>query len=79
VIKQIVGITGAYRFCQLLTVHLTQYCAGDKIEKNEMGGTYSADVEERGVYKVLVGKPKLKRILGRPGRRWEDNIRMDLQ
>ena len=35
--------------------------------------------EGRGVYKVLVGKPKGKRPLGRPRRRWEDNIRMDLQ
>ena len=35
--------------------------------------------EERGVYRVLVGKPKGKRPLGRPRRRWVDNIRMDLQ
>ena len=30
-------------------------------------------------YRVLVGKPEGKRPLGRPRRRWEDNIRMDLQ
>ena len=35
--------------------------------------------EWRGVYRVLVGKPKGKRQLGRPRRRWEDNIKMDLQ
>ena len=35
--------------------------------------------EERGVYRFLVGKPKGKRPLGRPCRRWVDNIRMDLQ
>jgi hypothetical protein len=35
--------------------------------------------EERGVYRVLVGKPGKKRPLGRPRRRWEDNIKMDLQ
>jgi hypothetical protein len=35
--------------------------------------------EERGVYRVLVGKPEGKRPLGRPRRRWEDNIWMDLQ
>ena len=35
--------------------------------------------EERGAYKVLVGKPEGKRPLGRPRRRWVDNIRMDLQ
>jgi len=35
--------------------------------------------EERGVYRVLVGKTEGKRPLGRPRRRWVDNIRMDLQ
>jgi len=34
---------------------------------------------ERGVYRVLVGKPEGRRPLGRPRRRWVDNIRMDLQ
>jgi len=34
---------------------------------------------QRGVYRVLVGKPEGKRPLGRPRRRWVDNIRMDLQ
>ena len=33
----------------------------------------------RGLYRVLVGKPEGKRPLGRPRRRWEDNIKMDLQ
>ena len=36
-------------------------------------------VERRGVYRVLVGNPEGKRPLGRPRRRWEDNIKMDLQ
>ena len=35
--------------------------------------------EERGVHRVLVGKPEGKSSLGRPRRRWEDNIKMDLQ
>jgi hypothetical protein len=35
--------------------------------------------EERGVYRVLVGKPERKRSLRRPRRRWVDNIRMELQ
>jgi hypothetical protein len=35
--------------------------------------------EERKVYKILVGKPEGKRPLGRPRRRWEDGIRMDLR
>jgi hypothetical protein len=33
----------------------------------------------RGVYRVLVGKPKRKRALGKHRRRWEGNIKMDLQ
>ena len=35
--------------------------------------------EERGVHRVLVGKPEGKRALGRPRRRWDDNIKMDIQ
>jgi hypothetical protein len=35
--------------------------------------------EERGVRRLLVGKPEGKRPLGRPRRRWEENIKMDLQ
>ena len=35
--------------------------------------------EERGVYGFFVGKPEGRRPLGRPRRRWADNIRMDLQ
>ena len=44
---------------------------------NEMGvpcGAYGG-----GVHRVMVGKPEGKRPLGRPRRRWEDNIKMDLQ
>jgi len=41
---------------------------------------HEARMEERkGVYRVLVGKPKETRPLGRPRRRWEDNIKMDLK
>jgi len=35
--------------------------------------------EDRGVHRVLMGKPEGKRPLGRPRRRWEDNIKMNLQ
>jgi hypothetical protein len=35
--------------------------------------------DRRGVYRVLVGKPEGKRPLGIPRRRWEDNIKTDLQ
>jgi hypothetical protein len=35
--------------------------------------------EKRGAYGILVGRPEGRRQLGRPRRRWEDNIKMDLQ
>jgi hypothetical protein len=35
--------------------------------------------EDRRVHRVLVGKPEGKRLLGRPRRRWEDNIKIDFQ
>jgi hypothetical protein len=35
--------------------------------------------EGRGVYRVLVRRPESKRLLGRPRRKWEDNIKMDLR
>jgi hypothetical protein len=35
--------------------------------------------DSRGAYRVLVGKPEGKRSLGRPRRRWSDNIKLDLQ
>ena len=44
-----------------------------------MGGACSAYAGERDVYRVLVGKPDRKRPLGRPSRRWVDNIKTDLQ
>jgi hypothetical protein len=44
-----------------------------------MGGTCSSDGESIGMYRVLVGKPERKRPLGISRRRWEENIKMDLQ
>jgi hypothetical protein len=35
--------------------------------------------EERGAYRILVGRPEGRQPLGRPRRRWEDNIKMDLR
>jgi hypothetical protein len=42
-----------------------------------MGGACVAHGEMRNEYKILVGKPGGKRSLGRPRRRWEDNIKSD--
>ena len=44
-----------------------------------MGGHVALMGEGRGVHRVLVGKPEGKRPLGRPRRRWENNIKTDLQ
>ena len=44
-----------------------------------MGGACGTYGERRVVYGVLVGKPEGKRPLGIPRRRWEDNIKLDLQ
>ena len=50
-----------------------------KSRKTRWVGHVARMGEERGLYGVLVGKPEGKRPLGRPKRRWVDNIRMDLQ
>jgi len=48
-------------------------------EKNEMDGACSVCGREERRLQCLVGKPEGKRPLGIPRRRWEDNIKMDLQ
>jgi hypothetical protein len=42
-----------------------------------MGGAFSTNGEKKNAYRLLVGKPEGNRPLGRPRRRWVDNIRMD--
>jgi len=49
------------------------------MEKNGICVACSTYGEGRGVYRDLVGKPEEKIPLGRPRRRWDDNIKMDLQ
>jgi hypothetical protein len=44
-----------------------------------VGGTCGTHGEGRGVYRVLVGRPEGKRSLGRPRRRWEDGIKLDVR
>ena len=50
-----------------------------KSRRMKWAGHATPMVEERGVYRVLVGKPEGRRPLGRPRRRWADNIRTDLR
>ena len=62
----------------ICTLH--QYCWGDKIEKNEIGGACNACGGKGEAYTgFLVGKPGEKRPHGRSKRRWKDNIKMYLQ
>jgi hypothetical protein len=42
-----------------------------------LAGNVACTRERRGAYRVLVGEPEGRRPLGRPGHRWEDNIKMD--
>jgi hypothetical protein len=44
-----------------------------------MGGACNAYGGEEGVYRVSVGKPEGMKLLGTPRRRWDDNIKIDLQ
>ena len=50
-----------------------------KSRRMRQAGHVASIGEERGVYRVLVGKPEVRRPLGRPRRRGVDNMRMDLQ
>jgi hypothetical protein len=43
-----------------------------------MGRACSTNGEERDAFRLLLGRPEGRRPLGRPGRRWVDNIRMDI-
>jgi hypothetical protein len=50
-----------------------------RVKEDEMGEAYSPHGEKRNAYRDYLGKPEGKRPLGRPRRRCEDNIKMDLK
>jgi hypothetical protein len=56
-----------------------QYYLGDKIKKNEMGGSSSTMGEKRGASRFFVGRPEGRRLLGIPRLRWEDDIKVGLK
>jgi hypothetical protein len=58
---------------------LTKYNLNDEVKEDEMGRACSTNGAKRKAYRISVGKPEGKRPLGRPKRRWVDNIKMDLR
>jgi hypothetical protein len=50
-----------------------------KVRRMRWAGHVARMVEVRGAYNILIGRPEGRRPLGRPRRRWEDNIKMDLR
>jgi hypothetical protein len=76
-------VTGEWRKIYIEELN-DQYCSANilrviKLRKIILVGHVASMGEGRGVYRVSVGKPEEKGPLGRPRRRWEDNIKMDLQ
>ena len=77
------GVTGEWR--RLYNEELNDLYSSPNIvrmiksRRMRWAGRVARMGEETGVYRVLLGKPEGKRSLGRPRRRWVDNIRMDLQ
>ena len=76
------GVTGEWR--KLVNEELNDLCTSLNIvrviksRRMNWAGHVARMEEERGVHKVLVGKPERKRPLERPRRIWQNNIKMDL-
>ena len=73
----LVGILCFFAPCLVIVVRKTSRVI--KSRRMRWAGHVARMGEDSGAYRVLVGKPEGKRPLGRPRRRWVDNIRMDLQ
>jgi len=77
------GVTGEWR--RLLNEELNDLYSSPNIvrviksRRMRWAGHVACMGEERGVYRILLGKPEGRRPRGRPKHRWVDNIRMDLQ
>jgi hypothetical protein len=56
-----------------------KYNYNNQVKEDEMDRAFSTNGEKMNAYRILVEKPEGKRLLGRPRRRWWDNIRMDLR
>jgi hypothetical protein len=51
----------------------------DQVKEDEIGKACSTNGEKRNAYRILVAKPEGKRPLGRPRRKWVDNIKVDIR
>jgi hypothetical protein len=69
----------AFKKCLLITDGQLRVIITSFLQKNRLAGYVARMGERRGIYRVLVGQPEGKRLLGRPRRRWEDNIKMNLR
>jgi hypothetical protein len=56
----------------------TKYYYDDRIKEDGMGRTCSTYGEMRNALKILVGRPEVKRTVGKPQRRWKNNIKMNI-
>jgi hypothetical protein len=59
-------------------IHIVPLC-NVQVKEDAMCKARSTHGEKKNAYRILMGKPEGKRPLGRPRRRWEDNIKMDLR
>jgi hypothetical protein len=77
------GVTGEWRKLHNEELHILYSSPNTirqiKSRRMRWAGHVARMGDERNVYKVLMGKPEGKRPLGRPRRRWEDRIRLDLR
>jgi hypothetical protein len=76
-------MTGVYTWFMLIHTHTHMQVSKSKSNFVSFtcgnGRTCSTYGERRRAYRALVGKPERRRPIGRPTRRWEDNISVDLQ
>jgi hypothetical protein len=71
-------VTGGWRKLHNEELH-NLYSSPSQVKEDEVDGACSTNGEKRNVYRILAGKPEGKRSLGRPRRRWVDNIKLDLR
>jgi hypothetical protein len=70
---------GVMKICVIIILENALFLQLIKSRRMRWAGLVARMGEGRGAYRVLVGRPEGKRPLGRPRRRWEDNIKMDLR